>query len=115
MTDRRSQDCITELCSILKSKNMEWKVVAPYMLAVRRKLSPQQHASFQQNNNSPNRQQNFLQTHSNAATVVQIHLLRVQEKHDKGFVVDFFFAKGCPMAALEMTIEIWRELLRRVG
>lgn len=118
MTDRRSQDFVGEICSILKSKNMEWKVVAPYLLAVRRRLTPQQHVAAQQQNATPNnnsRQQNFLQTHSNAATVVQIHLMRVQEKHDKGFVVDFSFAKGCPMAALEMTIEIWRDLLRRVG
>jgi 5'-AMP-activated protein kinase, catalytic alpha subunit len=121
MTDRRSNDCIAEVCNILRNKNMEWKVVAPYMLAIRRKVDP--HYQQQQIRNQQQQQQNpgsasrggALQIHRDPQTVIQIHLLRIQEKHEKGFVVDFFFARGCPMAALEMTIEIWRELLRRVG
>lgn len=112
MTDKRSVDCVAEICQILRSRNMEWKVVAPYLLAVRRKLDPRANAFSP---GSAIRQPQQLQLHSNPCTVIQIHLLRVQEAHNKGFVVDFFFAAGCPMAALEMTIEIWRDLLRRVG
>jgi hypothetical protein len=112
MTDKRSIDCINELCHVLRSKNMEWKTVAPYLLAVRRKVDPRQQASGVAKNSSSS---TAVAVHSNQSTVLQIHLLRIQEKHEKGFVVDFFFARGCPIAALEMTIEIWRDLLRRVG
>ena len=120
MTDKRSVDSIAEICNVLKVHNMEWKVVAPYQLAVRRRPRHAAATAVTANGSpgtSPARgpSSSSASSSSAAATVIQVHLMRVQERHDKGFVVDFFFAKGCPMAALEMTIEIWRDLLRRMG
>lgn len=94
MTDKRSVDTVAQLCSILVSKNLEWKVVAPYLLIVRRKGCSVTLPS---------------------TTVIQIHLLRVQERHDRGFIVDFAHVRGGIMASLELTIEISRELTRRIG
>jgi len=94
MTDVKSALTTNEIYSALRDMGMEWRVVQPFVIAVRFPMAAQQ---------------------AKGSFVLNLHLLRIQEKHDKGYVVDFELAKGHALPALEAALALVRRLNMRVG
>ena len=85
MTDETSEDAMRRLFSVLKSFELEWCQVQPFVVAVR--CPPEQ---------QPVR----------GKFVIQINLMRIKENPSEGYVFDFEIVQGHSLPAMEMSLAI---------
>ena len=89
MRDRPSASLMLVLFQVLRESGFEWKCPSPFVVRVRRK--------------------------GDVETVVQVQPMRLVEKHDQGFVLDFQILKGNNLRALEMAITVTDRLVLRLA
>jgi 5'-AMP-activated protein kinase catalytic alpha subunit len=87
MTDLSSAALVQLVFRVLHELGLEWKCTAPFVIRVRRKPD----------------------------TVLQLQPMRIAEKHEQGFVIDFQFMRGNTLQALELAISITDKLVLRLG
>lgn len=92
MTDHRSIDAVELLCDICRLENLEWKVVSPFRMLLRKVKDPQ----------------DADQTHH---LVLSVNFFRIAELHSKGYVVDFSIIRGNAMTGLDMILSLTEKLL----
>ncbi|RNF00472.1 putative protein kinase [Trypanosoma conorhini] len=117
------------LYGTLRAFDMEWKVLAPFRLLARTtpgtwaKIGlaptkpPQTPLSLDLSEYSKDDVTNPAANAPTAAppqVVVALYLFRIQEKHDKGYLVDFSVVKGA-LLALEVVLRLSATLIRRMG
>ena len=90
MSDQKSLVCMFTMYEVLRGMGMEWKSPAQFRLLAR-----------------------FVDKKSDV--VISIHLFRIQEKHEKGFVVDYGIVRGNALQALDIILELATKLNERIG
>jgi 5'-AMP-activated protein kinase catalytic alpha subunit len=98
MTNYRSTVVMNEIYYILVSMGLQWKALKPFHLAVR--------AVPGKDSNVPG---------PYAGIVVTIALFRIQEKHDKGFIIDLTLARGSVIAGMDLIEDITERIKDRLG
>ncbi|ESL10345.1 serine/threonine protein kinase [Trypanosoma rangeli SC58] len=129
MSDLSAAASQNTLYDTLRAFEMEWKVLAPFRLLVRTtpgtwakiglapRRSPPTPLSLDvledANENGTNPTTDAL-TATFPQVVVALYLFRIQEKHDKGYLVDFSVVKGA-LLALDVVLRLSATLVHRMG
>jgi 5'-AMP-activated protein kinase catalytic alpha subunit len=90
MSDQKSAICMLNIYEVLRSMGMEWKSPAQFRILAR-----------------------FIDRRGDV--VLSLHLFRIQEKHDKGFVVDCGVVRGNALFALDAVLELSTKLCEKIG
>lgn len=90
MSDLRGPAAINVIYGILKELKFEWKVAAPFRLIIRK-------ASREDN------------------IVLALYMFRMQEKHEKGNIVDISVLRGNAFRALDVVLQLVDKLNRQIG
>eukprot|EP00743_Colponemidia_sp_Colp-15_P019773 GILK01025334.1.p1 GENE.GILK01025334.1~~GILK01025334.1.p1 ORF type:complete len:145 (-),score=13.07 GILK01025334.1:141-554(-) len=135
-----------ELYDLLAGLDMCWKVLSPYRVAAKFNDPPKTSKGAARQRQLQDATQKNIQAASPAAhsggqqtadglsssfagnsamvgaamsarpLVLTIHLFRLQEKHDKGYIVDFGVRGGeQPMVAMDLIAELYESLRRRIS
>lgn len=96
MTDMRGPVAMSAIYDVLRQMDLEWKVAAQFRILVRRR----KYAIVNAHDEGP---------------VIALYLFRIQEKHEKGYVVDFGVVKGNALVAMDLILEVGERIHRRVG
>eukprot|EP01062_Namystynia_karyoxenos_P015707 TRINITY_DN1571_c0_g1_i1.p1 TRINITY_DN1571_c0_g1~~TRINITY_DN1571_c0_g1_i1.p1 ORF type:complete len:660 (+),score=214.85 TRINITY_DN1571_c0_g1_i1:85-2064(+) len=91
LTEQRSQDAMNEIYSICEAKELVWKVLAPFQLALRRR------------------------EHKEGGVKVSIRLYRTQDRHGKGYLIDLTRIDGPIMLALDLISDLYDALRTALG
>ncbi|KAG8348575.1 putative serine/threonine protein kinase [Trypanosoma vivax] len=123
MTSLNANVSMSIIYSTLRSFEMEWKVIAPFRLHVRttavswERLSSVSARGAAENKYESNQQ--ALTTSPSRANkvprvVLAIHLFRIHEKRERGYLVDFSIVHGS-LLGLDVLLRLSTALLQRMG
>eukprot|EP01065_Artemidia_motanka_P028835 TRINITY_DN344_c3_g1_i1.p1 TRINITY_DN344_c3_g1~~TRINITY_DN344_c3_g1_i1.p1 ORF type:complete len:625 (+),score=106.20 TRINITY_DN344_c3_g1_i1:120-1994(+) len=91
LTELRSADVMAAIYEVAEKKEYTWKVLAPF------------HLCFRQ------------QDHQEGGPKVGVRLYRVQDRHDKGFILDFVRVDGPLLPTMDMIAGLYDALRLKLG
>ncbi|EPY32598.1 5'-AMP-activated protein kinase, catalytic alpha subunit [Angomonas deanei] len=121
MTDLHGEKVLRALYGVMKEFNMEWKVLAPFRLAVR--TTPETWNVMEELSRGP--KQTPLSSASNdddgeeyvkptSRVRFNVHVLRIHERHEKGYIVDFSIVQNT-ILGFDILLHLTDKLLRQIG